>query len=309
MEDDSLKKSVIPKNGCYTGAYVNDVFIKDFEEMAGKNFSIVSIYFSINTGTEDLPVDYLKAFWKLGHYSAYTMEPNAWTLREIIDRKHDSYLKKIATQAKKFGKPFFLRWMHEMNGNWYAWSGSKNGGAETSSYGDPKKPDGPERYVDAWRHIYKLFQKEGVKNAIWVWCPNEDIHLGEWNNIENYYPGDEYVDWLSMDGYNWGTTSYVPGSVWRSFSEIFKPVYDAMGKFNSDKPIMIGEFASTESGGNKAAWIKDAFKQLKKNFPRIKAFVYFSIYKETDWLIDSSDESADAFAEAMKDPFYLEHIK
>jgi beta-mannanase len=306
-DSDLLKKSVIPKSGCYTGAYPGDMFIKDFEDLVGKKVTLVSVYLPIDSGMEDLPIDYIKAFWKLGHYTVCTMELNAWTLQEMIDGKHDGFFKKIAVQAKKLEKPFFLRWMQEMNGNNYAWSGTKNGGSQTDGYGNPSKADGPERFVDAWRHIYKIFDKEGVKNAIWVWCPNEDIHAGSWNNIENYYPGDEYVDWLSMDAYNWGTKGNFEGTKWRGFSEIFRPIYNTMEKLNKDKPMLVGEFASTESGGNKAEWIKDAFKQIKNNFPKIKGFIYFGLYKETDWNLDSSDATLDTFYEAMKDPYFLEH--
>jgi hypothetical protein len=306
--ESALKKSVIPKNGCYTGVYIESQFIKDFEDMVGKKITIVMNYSHINTGTEDLPVSLMNALWKLGHYSMFTLQPETWTLQEIIDGKYNTFIKKVAKQSAEFGKPLFLRWMHEMNGNWYIWSGEKNGAGKLDGYGDPKKPDGPERYVDAWRHIYKIFEKEGAKNVIWVWCPNDETHLGEWNNFENYYPGDEYVDWLGIDSYNWGTTSVIPGSRWKSFSEMFSPLYSRMEAINKDKPFMIGEFATTETGGSKPDWIKDAFVQMKKKFPRFKAFIWFSIYKETDWNLDSSEESLDAFYDAMKNPYYLGHI-
>ena len=34
----------------------------------------------------------------------------------------------------------------------------------------------------------------------------------------DYYPGDEYVDWTGVDGYNWG----VRNGGWQSFEQVFR---------------------------------------------------------------------------------------
>jgi hypothetical protein len=38
-----------------------------------------------------------------------------------------------------------------------------------------------------------------------------------WNDWGNLYPGDAYVDWMGVDGYNWGTSQV--GSKWRAFTK------------------------------------------------------------------------------------------
>ena len=129
-----------------------------------------------------------------------------------------------------------------------------------------------------------------------------------WNNAENYYPGDAYVDWLCFDGYNWGESSFGQqfNSQWESFDDIFKESYQRLQKISKEKPIIIGEFSSTEEGGNKADWVADAFEKLENDYSQIKAIVWFHIAKETDWRIDSSPESLEAFRSALDgNPYWL----
>ena len=91
-----------------------------------------------------------------------------------------------------------------------------------------------------------------------------------------------------------------------SFDEIFKASYQRLLAINPDKPIIIGEFASTEEGGDKAAWVEDAFQKLETDYPKIKAIIWFHIAKETDWRMDSSPESFAAFQGALNNnPYWL----
>ncbi len=77
---------------------------------------------------------------------------------------------------------------------------------------------------------------------------------------------------------------------------------------NHDKPVLIGEFASEDNGSSKGEWMKDTFYQIKNHFPRIKAFIWFNIYKERKWPIDSSDASLKAFREAMSDNYFIQDV-
>jgi len=85
---------------------------------------------------------------------------------------------------------------------------------------------------------------------------------------------------------------------------IFSPTYQNLVAVSANKPILLAETASTESGGNKAAWITDAFAVLPTTFPQIKAFVWFNIKKETDWLIESSTAATQAFAQGINTNYF-----
>ena len=174
-----------------------------------------------------------------------------------------------------------------MNGDWLPWSGAANG-------------RDPAEYVLAWRRVHSIFREEGASNAIWIWSPNSvDAPREAWNGFTRYYPGDAYVDWVGVDGYNWGTTR--EWSSWQSFGSIFDPVYRA---FARRKPIMISEVSSAEAGGSKAAWIASAARTLKMRFPAVRAVVWFNIDKEADWRVDSSASALHAFRALAADPYF-----
>jgi hypothetical protein len=70
---------------------------------------------------------------------------------------------------------------------------------------------------------------------------------------------------------------------------------------------MIGEFASSELGGSKAAWITDAASRIASpQYAQIKAFIWFNMNKETDWRVESSASSLNAFKTSfVNNPAYL----
>jgi hypothetical protein len=69
---------------------------------------------------------------------------------------------------------------------------------------------------------------------------------------------------------------------------------------------MIGETASTEDGGSKAAWITDAITtQVPQWFPRIRAFLWFNWNdRGRKWPIETSSAAQEAFASAIASPYY-----
>jgi beta-mannanase len=195
-----------------------------------------------------------------------------------------------AQGARDLKAEIFLRWGHEMNGDWYPWAGANNG----------KAAGGAAKYIAAYRHVHDLFVADGATNVVWVWCPLvTDVPNESWNHWTNYYPGDAYVDWVGLDAYNWGTSSSC--CTWQTFAELSTSLY---GDYAGKKPLIIPETASAEFGGNKAAWITDFRQQLKTNFTAIKAVVWFDINKETDWRIASSPATLAAYKAMALDPFF-----
>ncbi len=202
-----------------------------------------------------------------------------YALARIAAGDHDAYLRRSAREAKAFAKPFLLRFAHEMNGGWTSWGAGVNSNT-------------PQDYVAAWRHVVDLFRAEGATNVRWVWSPNvggENIGVPR---FEPFFPGEDYVDWVALDGYNWGAHK---GSGWRSLSEVFAGNYDELTRLSA-KPVMIAETAAPEQGGDKAAWIREGLlNAIPTRMPRVRALVWFDRDKETDWRVNSSPASLDAF--------------
>ncbi len=223
-------------------------------------------------------------------FTGHRYDQPALALGTIINGTHDAYIRQWATDAKNWGYPFFLRFDAEMNGDWEAWSELRNGNK-------------PGQYVQAWRHIHDIFTQVGATNVSWVWCPNTEKSTTI--PLEQLYPGDAYVDWTCIDGYNWGEHPAHPYGWWK-FYDIFKPTYDHILKIAPTKPMMIGETSSSEYGGSKAAWITDVLTvQLPKNFPNIKAFIWFNVNDyDVDWAIETSSAAQAAFAAGIASPYY-----
>lgn len=204
-------------------------------------------------------------------------------LADIAAGKYDSYLKQAAVQAK--GMPFneiLLRFGHEMNGNWYGWSGD------------------PANFVAAWRHVVSVFRAEQANNVKFVWSANVDN--GSYP-FAAYFPGDDYVDYTALDGYNWGTAG-IGVNRWQTLEQVFASSYAQLEKMSS-KPVIITEISSSEIGGDKGGWIKEGFlKTIPQKFPRVQAVVWFDRNQEEDWRIDSSTGSLNAYREVVASSLY-----
>jgi len=149
--------------------------------------------------------------------------------------------------------------------------------------------------------VHDLFVQNGATNVIWAFCPNVTSEpLESWNEPLDYYPGDTYVDWMCVDGYNWGKSE--SWSMWQTIHQVFEDIYPVLASKN--KPILIGEMASTELGGSKAEWIGQIIPTLQTDFPLIKGLIWFDIDKETDWRISSSPASEAAFKTMANDPWF-----
>lgn len=261
-----------------------------FETLAGKKMAVILWYVHWSDPFPKTPAEQVSANNSI---PLITWEPwitnEAGTLLSIASGSYESYVREFFLAAKAWGGTILLRFGHEMNGNWYPWDGAHNGGST-----------GPDKYKQAWLYIYSVRKAVGADNVKLVWCPNNsDLPAESWNAAVNYYPGDAYVDWLGMDGYNWGRER------WQSFDEVFADIYGKLTLLSS-KPLMIGEFASgTNEADDKGAWITDAFEKIRTTYPRVKLFCWFNINKERDWRVDSPPAAAAAFKLALQNDWFL----
>jgi hypothetical protein len=172
----------------------------------------------------------------------------------INSGREDDNIASVARKLAGMKRPILLRWGWEMNGDWFAWDGSHNG-------------QNAAGYVKAWRRIHGIFQKNRTTNVAWVWCPNwNNAPAASWNRFQNYYPGDEYVDWVGVDGYNF---------YGESPDTLFKGIIAAYGK---SKPIIVCETAAVS---DKAQWIGELGKWAGRT-PELGALVWFDTDTQDD---------------------------
>jgi hypothetical protein len=269
------------------GASQDPAAIDAFARQVGRRPVIVLSY----KDWSSLPFDSaeLDSIWRRGAVPMITWEP--WTssgkgfpLRQIAAGRFDRYLRRAAGSAANWGKPLFVRFAHEMNGSWYPWGNGVDGNTARD-------------FRKAWKHVVDVFRFHGATNVKWVWSPNEDS--GGTLQLAPFYPGDEWVDWVAMDGFDFGGTVG-----WPSFTDVFGSTYERLAELTR-RPMMIGETAANEEGGDKAAWIASALGREAPRFPRLRALVWFDDSRpDVDFRIDSSPASLASFRRAVGSPAF-----
>ncbi len=193
-----------------------------------------------------------------------------------------------ANRFAAFGSPIFLRFFHEMDGDYrrtYVHSA--------------------QDFIAAWRHVHDIFVQHGATNVVWIWCPTA-WKFTTGSSAQTYYPGAAYVDWIAADGYSW----YPVTGGWRTWTQIFQPFYNWASTMN--KPIMIAENGALEDPAmpnRKASWIADSQTVMKTTYPLIQAVVYFDIVGNLNgtalrWPVDSSQASYNAYRTMGADPYF-----
>jgi hypothetical protein len=226
---------------------------------------------------------------------------------KIISGSEDDVIRKTAQQMKAFGHEFFMRYCWEMDGS------RKQGTVK-----------GPKQFNEAWRHMYRIFQQEGATNVIWTWTANAAGFKDKRKYSNNeppapyFYPGDEYVDWIAADGYNWGVSKRNQGDRWRQVLEIFDE-FMVFARAHP-KPIMVGEYGAQEQHQDPEAkpfWMRHAHDTLMNKpktadckhcgaYSDVAAVVYFDVDygSHGDWRIMSSDATLLAYKEVASDPWF-----
>lgn len=265
------------KWGAYTGYLPSD--FTSLQSIVGKKMDYMAVF--IHWGNENaFPVDMAKLakdnnqslviYWESDDYNFSPPESDSrYSYDKILSGTYESYIKSFALAAKNSGVPVIIVPFDEMNGNWSSWSVTKNGNT-------------PQKHVAAFRYLKSFFTD--ASNIKFGWAINNDsVPDTAINQPMTYYPGDDVVDIVGVDGFNFGNP-------WQSFSSVFDNSIEKLNTIN--KPMMIFSMASAE-GSNKAAWIQDASVKLQ-NSP-VTAWIWFNENKEHDWRVNSDANSLAAF--------------
>ena len=144
-------------------------------------------------------------------------------------------------------------------------------------YGDPTLPDGPERFRDAYRKIITLMRTVGARNITWVFHVNyNESPQALWNRLENYYPGDDVIDWIGVSVYG---AQKPDNNHWPEFRSVMDSIYPRLAALCATKPIIVAEFGATRDNilGSQALWAQRALSDLASNrWPRIIGFAWFN---------------------------------
>jgi hypothetical protein len=240
----------------------------------------------LHPNTDDLMLFYNRY---PGSLLVWTWEPFGVTLQQINSGAHDAYIDEVARRIGAVGKRVLIRFAHEMNGNW-SW---------------PWLNQPPADYIAAWKRIVSRFRSLGVTNVEWVWSPNTVTVGGSAKDFTPWYPGDAYVDWTALDGYNWGTVH----TGWRTFRESFEYSTGLITAL-SPRGLIIAETGCHSRGPNgesKGDWFRQMAAELKQNFPRLLGLIYSHMIhqrngEDAEWRVDMPITALDDWQSLVADP-------
>ena len=212
--------------------------------------AVINDYFNVGVAdseTDNIIGNLIKSWLgKFPNFTALQIGLNMKGLaEEVANGSYDNNINYFFTALNGLGRPVYLRIGYECNGSWNSYS--------------------PQRYKDAFIRVTNLLRKHALGNkAATIWS----IAAGGRSDYMSWYPGDQYVDWWSIDVFR-------PAEIKSSTTQRYLADAASCGK-----PVMIGESTPRGIGvlsGQTSwdAWFKPYFDLIHAN-PGIKAFSYIN---------------------------------
>jgi hypothetical protein len=268
-----------------------------FEAAVGRTMAMYNSYYAWSFASFPTVIETDNAAY--GRYSVVAVNCGD-TNANVAAGKDDATIIRWAQQIKAFGQPVLMRWFWEMNldensnstfgSRTLCYSPTSDGSNSPDNVNSPGLvPDGyfsPQEYVAAWQHIHDLFAAQGVTNVTWLWNASGG-GLKSGAPIANYYPGDDYVDWIGFDMYDRTDLIPTPGSLAKTIAPMYLAVQAVT---TAPKPMMIAETGATAA--NQPSYLTGVDDTLRNSFPQIRAFEYFDVAGSTDWSLSAAGLSA-----------------
>jgi hypothetical protein len=295
IDPDRFYHGVFPEIDTGAEDQISPQSLKAYEDAAGR--AVAWVYFSHNwfngygfplptvqwiTATHRLP------FIRLMMRSDDEKVPDdgrphpdpVFNLAAINGGTFDHALHAWGQKARDCGSPLIVEWGTEMNGYWFRWNGLHNGRA-----------DGPRRFRDAFRRIVKIIREDaGARNVTWVFHINDTDDRDPasagfaWNRMENYYPGNDVIDWLGLSVY--GAQEPKRSEPCEPCEPQMTAMYRRLAALAPSKPIFLLEFGATaghpQAGSNEQCkpekWADAALKAIlaDNRYPRLRGFSWWN---------------------------------
>jgi len=205
------------------------------------------------------------------------INPGRVTMSDIASGKQDAYIGYYARAVRTFGKPVIIGFAAEMNGTWDRW-------------GRGHVP--PAQWIAAWRHFVTVFRQQGARNVIWLWTINAMNLNATSASPQPWWPGDNYVTWVGIDGYYYRATD--------TYQSVFGTTISAVRQFTS-RPVLISETGiGPVAGPSKIASLFTSARQ-----DHLIGIVWFDEKQDgndyhQDWRLTDSPAALSEFSQAAK---------
>ncbi|GGL56991.1 glycoside hydrolase family 26 protein [Planomonospora parontospora] len=295
----SVSELLVPSCGVWWGVYSirgADLTssVTDLEQRTGRAFDIVLRYhdFSGRPGPGVFPDEselelgasrMLFFAWESRLFSEKT--ELRWS--DIAAGRHDDVIRAAADRIRDYGKKVFISFDPEM---------------DRRTTGQDIEKGTPAEYVEAARHVHRLFAEAGAANTVWVWTVTGYLGEGNDERMAAMYPGDEYVDWVAYDPYNFYGCK---GSAWETFEQSISGTYRWLTDNGlGHKPFMLPEYGTQYDPADPARstqWYTDIPATLQR-YPNIKGMIRWDSDFGCGLRLDNGPGMVDSFAEAGRHP-------
>lgn len=161
-----------------------------------------------------------------------------------------------------------------------------------------------EDFVAAWRRLAQVRDEVADADTVpLVFVITRGSYAT--GQVDNWYPGDDVVDLIGVDAYNWYTCQGTDRE-WIEPEPLLAPAIEFA--IERGKPLAIGEIGSTEDPrdpSRKADWIDalDTYLHTEQAIEHIAFVAWFSVHDrgwpDCNWAYDSSPLSIEAFGRLL----------
>jgi hypothetical protein len=197
-----------------------------------------------------------------------------------------------ADRVRAFGSPTYVTFQHEPEA--------------AVNNGEGSQAD----YIAAWRNWVSVFRAEGATNVSFMFITTAfgyTVKTTDRRYVPAWYPGDDVVDVIAVDAYNWFTCRATVKNPWNTLAQLITG-QRAFGQAHPTKPLWLAEFASVEDPalpGRRAQWLSDAESLFQKpGWEQYQGVLYFDLKKQCDWRVETTPDALAAFSTMGADAFY-----
>jgi hypothetical protein len=162
----------------------------------------------------------------------------------------------------------------------------------------------PAEFRAAWRHYVQVFRDAGVPDVRWTWVvtPGSFGSAPATAGADAFYPGDDVVDRVGLDAYNWSGCAPGKPAAWRSLAEVVAP-FRRWAEARGKAPVLaeFGTAADPADPGRRAAWLTEAVAYLGA-WPGLDVASSFEGTGTCPWAVAGPDAARTAYARAVAAP-------
>lgn len=162
----------------------------------------------------------------------------------------------------------------------------------------------PAEFRAAWRRYVQVFRDAGVPDVRWTWVvtPGSFGSAPSTAGADAFYPGDDVVDRVGLDAYNWYGCAPGKPAAWRSLADVVAP-FRRWAEARGKTPLLAETGTATDPAdpARRAAWLTDAVTYLGA-WPGLDVVSSFEGTGTCPWAVAGSTTARTAYAAAVATP-------